>query len=374
MKKTPKPKPGPAPTDLALFDRYPRLKETLPHVSLAELPTPVERIEALDLPQLYVKRDDLSGSVYGGNKLRKLEFLLGDALAQGAKEVLTFGCAGSNHATATALYAQKVGLRSINMLLPQPNAHSVRRNLLLSAAYGAELHFYPSSKVVPIGVYAQMLEHRRHQGARPVIIPAGGSSPLGTLGYVNAAFELARQVEAGDLPEPSRIYVAAGTLGTSAGLIVGLKAAGLQTVVHAVRVTDERFVNRDRLMNLCRETAEFLRTADAEFPQIEIRESDCLIRHECFGEHYALYTPQSVEAVHLFEDAAHIKLEGTYTGKAAAMLIADAHAGHIQHAPVLFWNTYNSRDVSPLIQDIDYHQLPHHFHRYFEEDVQPLDR
>ena len=129
---------------IPLFEQYPLLQEKLPYISLGEFPTPIQRLDQLGaklkIGQLYIKRDDLSGKIQGGNKIRKLEFILGSALRSGAKEVITFGGAGSNHALATAIYAQQVGLKSISMLMPQPNANYVRRNLAMSHYYGAELH------------------------------------------------------------------------------------------------------------------------------------------------------------------------------------------------------------------------------------------
>ena len=137
---------------IPLFEHYHLLAHKLPYVSLGEFPTPVQKLNQLGrqlgLDNLFIKRDDLSGKVYGGNKIRKLEFLLGDALRIGAKEVLTFGSAGSNHALATAIYARQLGLKSISMLVPQPNAHYVRRNLLMSYHCGAELHLYSNIRFI----------------------------------------------------------------------------------------------------------------------------------------------------------------------------------------------------------------------------------
>ena len=362
----------------ALFDQFPRLRETLPHVFLAEMPTPIERLErlaeAVGAGALYIKRDDLSAREYGGNKVRKLEFLLADALRQGAREVMTFGCAGSNHATATAIYARQLGLHAISMLLPQPNAHSVRRNLLMSHRHGAEIHLYKNARGVSAGVILQQMRHRIMTGRKPCVIPAGGSSALGTAGYVNAAFELRGQIEKRLMPEPDRIYVAAGTCGTAAGLMLGLRAAGLRTQVIPVRVTAESFVNVTRILGLIEETNALLHKSDASFPLVRFEEADVSLRHDCYGEQYALYTRESVEAVRLMRDTQGIPIEGTYTGKACAALIADARQGLIGAKTVIFWNTYNSRDFSREIADIDYHDLPDACHSYFEDDVQPLDR
>src|SRR4030042_4466207 len=126
---------------IPLFKHHPLLKDKLPYISLGEFPTPVQKLnqvgKTLGLDQLYVKRDDLRSKLCGGSKVRKLEYLLGQALRTQVKTVLTFGNAGSNHALATAIYAKRLGLKCISMLLPQPNASFVRTNLLMGYYFGA---------------------------------------------------------------------------------------------------------------------------------------------------------------------------------------------------------------------------------------------
>ena len=329
---------------------------------------------ALELEHLYVKRDDLSGALYGGNKVRKLEFLLGKALEEGRKAVLTFGGAGSNHALATAIYAREVGLRSVSMLVPQPNAQSVRRNLLMSFQAGAELHYSRSMSRVAVAALYQCCRHRQRDGVFPMLIPPGGSSPVGMIGFVNAALELAHQVEAGDLPEPDRVYAASGTMGTAIGLLLGLKAAGLRSRVVAVRVTAPQFSSLRKARRFFRAANTLLHKADPSFPVMAFPESDFEFRHEFYGEQYGLYTEVGLRAVQRVQEAENIKLEGTYTGKTFAALLADAEAGRLRDKTVVFWDTYNSRDLTAEIADVDYHALPPAFHRYFEEEVQPLDR
>ena len=371
---------------IALFKAYPQLEGKLPYVSLGEFPTPVQRLgqlsECLGIRILYMKRDDLSGKVYGGNKVRKLEFLLGDALRAKVKEVLTFGGVGSNHALATAIYAQQVGLRSISMLMPQPNAHYLRRNLLMSHYCGAELHLLRSARLdsrggmpmVFLGTMSQLLRHRLRYGSFPKVIPVGGSSPLGTVGFVSAAFELKEQIMKGEIPEPDYIYVASGSMGTAAGLVLGLRAANLRSQLISVRVNGENFVNTKGMVKLIGKTNRLLCSLDSSFPMIDISEADIHIRHDFFGQRYALFTKEGIEAIARVKECAGIKLEGTYTGKTMAALIDDAKNGGLQDKVVLFWNTANSRDFSDVISTIDYHSLPRCFHRYFEEEVQPLDR
>jgi len=370
---------------IPLFEEYPPLREKLAHVPLGELPTPVQKLERLGaelgISQLYIKRDDLSGKVYGGNKPRKLEFILGNALRSGAREVIALGGAGSNHALATAIYAQRVGLKSISMLMPQPNARYVGRNLLMSYHCGAELHLCGAelesarnSPLVYLATMYQFLRCRLKSGRFPQIIPPGGSSPTGTTGFVNAAFELRKQITNGEMPEPEYIYVACGTMGTAAGLILGLKAARLESRVVPVRVTSEKFVNARGMIELINKTSSLLNSLDASFPGFGFSAADIDIRHDYFGKRYALFTKEGMEAVSLMREREGIKMDGTYTGKTLAALIDDAKSGSLRGKTVLFWNTLNSRDFSDAISSIDYHSLPRGFYRYFEEKVQPLDR
>jgi len=363
-----------------LFSCYPGLTGKVPHMTLGALPTPVERLQALEetlggtSARLYVKRDDLSGSPYGGNKVRKLEFLLARAVSRGYKEVLTFGGAGSNHALATGLYARPLGLKSISMLIPQPNAYSVRKNLLLSQRAGIELHLGSGMAGVALATLQLLCVHRFRTGRFPYLIAPGGTSAVGMIGFVNAAFELKAQIERGEMPEPDVLYAASGTMGTVIGLLLGLKAAGLKTKVAAVRVTEARFSSVGKAARFFRATNKLLHEAAPSFPLLPFPLQDFQFIHDFYGEAYGLYTPEAVEAVRLAADTSPLRLEGTYTGKTFAALLTDARAGRLEGKTVLFWNTHNSLDLSGEISGMDYHELPKPFHRYFEEDVQPLDR
>jgi D-cysteine desulfhydrase len=363
---------------LPLFKDYPRLAGQLPHVSLGRFPTPVEKLEqvgnAIGLNHLYIKRDDLSGDIYGGNKVRKLEFLLGDAQRRNAKEVITFGFAGSNHALATALYANQLGLGSTSLLLPQVNAHYVRRNLLASHYFKADLRFYKNWTLLGLGLLHQLLRRRVKHGTFPRVIPGGGSCPLGVCGYVNAALELKAQIVAGELPEPDFIYVPLGSMGTAVGLTLGLKAAGLKCRIIAVRVIEKRLANAKKMARLFQDTASFLRKLDPAFPNLLLHEVDWTIRDDCLGSGYACFTDKAMKAASLMREQAGIILNGTYSAKAFSALLDDAGNQALSGKTVLFWNTYNSRDLSKFAAEVDYHRLPEAFHRYFEEDVQPLDR
>ncbi len=396
---------------IQLFREFPVLEKKLPHVALATLPTPVEKLTAvgnrINLPDLYIKRDDLSGKTYGGNKVRKLEFLLGEAFRKKSREVFTFGFAGSNHALATAIYAQRLRLQCTSLLLPQVNAHYVRRNLLAGFHYNARLcscknfaHLFwvllckslagrikhgktsmriPTGGSCPVGIlgnvngaFESLLGIIKH-GKAPMLIPAGGSCPHGVIGYVNGAFELREQISAGRLPEPDRIYVPMGSMGTSTGLILGLKAAGLKSRVIPIRVIEKKIAGPKKMMRLARNTLSLLWKLDPSFPRVQLSKEDFVVRDDCLGPGYAQFTDQSVKAANLMKKETGITLNGTYSAKAFSALLKDARKQILSGKVVLFWNTYNSRDLSSVVKNLDYRELPQSFHHYFEEEVQPLD-
>ena len=363
---------------IPIFDNYPALKEKIPHIQLGEFPTPIRHLKELGkeigADYLYLKHDGLSGPIYGGNKIRKLEFLLGDALRKGAKAVLTFGFAGSNHALATAVNAQRVGLHCISILLAQPNARYVQRNLFLSHVHGAEIHHFKNKFTAYIPTTMILLPKRLKQGKFPYIIAPGGSSPLGIIGYINAAFELKEQITGGLVPEPDTIFVPFGTMGTAVGLTIGLKATGLKARLVPVRVVDEHYGNKEKFIELFNRTRTLILSLDPSFPRMEIPDDEPAIQHDFFGGEYARFTEQGMAAIDLMAKSEGIQLEGTYTGKTMAALIDYAKDHGKKEEVILFWNTYNARDFSDAIKGIDYHQLPRGFHRYFEADVQLLDK
>jgi len=363
--------------DLPLFKRYPRLVGRVPHLSFGEFPTPVEKIDslckALGVQNLYIKRDDLSAKLYGGNKIRKLEFILAHARTRGVREVMTYGAVGSNHALATAVWAHELGMKSISMLTPQMNARYVRQNLLLGQQFGARLCVFRGQWALRLGLFFQNARSFFQYGSLPLCVPRGGSSPLGTLGFVNAAFELREQIDAGEVPEPELIYVTLGSMGTAVGLILGLKAAGLHTRVVPVRVVPDFIANEKKAVKLFRRTNSLLASLDPSFPILLLPRHELRIRHEFFGDGYAHFTEEGMEAVKLMESVAGIRLEGTYTAKTFAALIADARNNHIGDRVVVFWNSCDANDHSDLLEKADYRTLHRSFHHYFENDVQVLD-
>jgi len=363
---------------IPLFTRYHELATALPYLELGTFPTPVKAMSKLGsetgIPGLMIKCDDVSGSLYGGNKVRKLEFLLAKAVQGGYREVLTYGGAGSNHALATALYAESLGIRCISILGPQPNARNIPKTLLMSLKAGAELHYYGNYRSFSAATKRILVERKNASGQFPMVIPVGGTTPLGTAGFVNAGLEIAEQITAGELDEPDVIYVALGSMGTAVGIALGLRAAGISAKVIAIALLGKERSNLENCSKLYERTASLLNSNDKAFPLLGRETMNMEVRQEFGGKMYGLYTPEGADAVSRMRDLEGITLEGTYTGKALAALISDAEAKKLSGKKVLFWNTYNSKDFSSEIADVDYHKLPKALHKYFDGDYQQLDQ
>lgn len=317
-----------------LFRRWPSLIGRLPQISLGSWPTPVEPLDpffADGRGDVWIKREDLSSSHYGGNKVRKLEFLL----AGSDKAIVTFGATGSHHVLATAIHGRRCGRPCIGLLVPQPHSeHHERVNKLIRQLCAATipLSFSGRSAVEsfpgPLRLAALL-----KKGAQ-VIVP-GASSPRGTLGYVAAGIELAEQIEEGLCPKPSRIYLPLGTGGTAAGLALGLGLMGVQTEIRAVRVASPLTGNSTFLQWLARATFQLLKKSGMEksMPHLNIS-----IEHNFIGDGYGHVTASAEEAVHL-ADGFRLSLETTYTGKTMAALLADRKAGELK-GPTMLLNTY----------------------------------
>lgn len=321
----------------ALVDRFPRVG-TLPHVALCDLPTPLEPF-GLDVAagSLRIKRDDVTARAYGGNKARKLEYLLGDAVSRGCRAVITFGAYGSNHALATAVHARALGLEPHAVLSPQAPGPFAARTLRAHAGIGTVLHPVEGWDGTREAVRVRR-ELLARDGVEPAVVPMGGTNALGAVAYVAAAFELGEQL-GGELPDV--IYVPAGTVGTAVGLAVGLAALGAATRVEAVRVTPREVCDIPIAERLAYETVALVRSVAPEFPALDWPALRFTMRDEYFEPGYGVVTPETTQVVEAARDAG-ASLETTYTGKALLALVDDARAGRVDREDVVFWNTYNS--------------------------------
>ncbi|MFZ5954571.1 MAG: 1-aminocyclopropane-1-carboxylate deaminase/D-cysteine desulfhydrase [Candidatus Dependentiae bacterium] len=371
-------------TQLPLFNHYQELRK-IPHISLCSLPTPVQELSNTNdelKSSIFIKRDDLSGAkdvegnhYYGGNKPRKLEFELGQALHNHAGTVITFGGVGSNHALATSEYAKILGLKCIALLNSQPNSKNVQNNLLLHKKNETELFEYPDDQTRKVHTLTKWSDIKNNTGEFPYLIFPGASTPLGTVGFVNAAFELKEQIDKHLLPEPDYIYVPCGSFGTTIGLTLGCKAAGLKSHVVGICVIPEKFpgMYKQYAQLFFKQVNDFIHTQDQNFPVMELTDSDLTLRTEFTGSQYGLFTSQGQEALHLVKEKENITLDGTYTAKAFAALINDIKSGNRANKNILFWNTYCGLDFSNQTREIDFTTLPVCLHKYFTNPVQPLD-
>ena len=358
------------PSEHPIFSRCPALRERLPHVPLGDFPTPVEKLDALGrqlgVRELWVKRDDRTSSAYGGNKVRKLEFLLGDALRMGAREVVTMGAAGSNHALATTIHAARLGMPTTLFLTPQPASDRVRGNLLLDLIHGANVLPAVDSDDARAQAQAHVEMRRAEDGVVSYLIPLGGTNPTSVAGMTDAGLELVMQAFQGECLLPDVVYVAMGSMGTAAGIALGLAISRVATEVRAVRVTPESLSSAEALFELVEDTRDLMCALDSACDCTVDISVNATIVDDFFAPGYGAFDPRVADAVALAREHGLV-LDDTYTGKAFAALIADAAAGALAGARVLFWDTFNSYDLTPRIQQADFHRLPEEFHRYFME-------
>jgi D-cysteine desulfhydrase family pyridoxal phosphate-dependent enzyme len=301
--------------------------QSVPRIPLAFLPTPLVEAPrlaaAIGGPKLWIKRDDLTGFGFGGNKIRGLEFLLADALAQGADTLVTGAAPQSNYVRATAATAARAGLKMVAVYSGTPPVQ-VQGNFRLTQLLGADIRFTgdPDRVSVDGAIEAIGLELRA-AGRRPYTIPRGGASVLGTFGYVLAARELAEQCAAQHIV-PDAIVLATGACGTQAGLLAGVCALQLPWRVEGFTVSRTVDEVRTRVQTLAQAAIERLGLSKTVAPH------DVIVHGGFIGLDYGVPTPEGAEAIRLAARCEGIFLDPTYTGKALAGLLAFSRAGHFR--------------------------------------------
>ena len=292
--------------------------------------------------EVWVKDDGAYGSIYGGNKVRKLEWILPDAAARGRRTIVTVGALGTNHGLATALYARERGMRCAVALVDQPVDDHVRRQLVRLERSGARLYKTRGRLRTYAAAPWIMLRHADPRRLRlPYFLTVGGSTPVGCTGFVEAALELAEQVEEGVLPEPSHVVVPLGSGGTAAGLAAGLRLAGLRTRVVGIVVNDKTPVGASVVAKLASRTLDLLRRHGAPVHGT-IEPGDLDAETAWLGAGYGHPTP---EAERTRADAAkqeQLELDPVYTAKAMAGLLDLRAQGRFGDGPVLFWQSHDT--------------------------------
>lgn len=316
----------------------------LERVRLGNGPTPVRQLTELgdvggEAP-VWIK-DDGAYSDVGGNKARKLEWLLADARRRRKRTVLTGGALGTNHGLATATFASRLGMRTILVLVPQPETEHVRAQLARLRSCGAELHLAPGFATSYL-LAAWLIAARTGRGqGSPYRIPPGGSNALGSIGYVEAAFELAGQIERGELPEPSHVVVALGSGGTSAGLLAGMGLAGMRSRLVCILVSDIIRMDARRITARAKRTLVLVERHGADVGGASPSPDDLTVEEDWLGRGYGHSTEAGERAIRLFAERAHVTLEPVYTAKAVAALLDLNRRGAFGTGPVLYWHTYS---------------------------------
>ncbi len=311
--------------------------ETLPRARVALLPTPLHPLrnmaQSLGMRALWLKRDDLTGISFGGNKTRKLEYVVGDALAEGADTLVTVGGVQSNHCRQTAAFAAAKSLRCI-LLLAGEEPQRPTGNVLLDRLFGAELKFYPGEPPLALDRYLLgVVETLEDLGLHPYAIPAGAFMPLGVLAYAAAMQELVDQMQSVGV-EFGRVVLAVGTGGTYAGLLLGAELLDLDidiigiSVLRTADALTERI--RDMLERVC-----------SEYPEFATRVRRPITVTDSFlGPGYGVLDAPTRLAVRSFAATEGIVFDPVYTGRAAAGLVHMLSSGELDATvPTVFWHT-----------------------------------
>lgn len=314
-----------------------------PRVKLAHLPTPLEPMERLSKelggPKLWIKRDDCTGLSTGGNKTRKLEFLMGEALRQGADTIITQGATQSNHARQTAAAAARLGL-ACHILLEDRTGFATREyklngNVLLDNLHGAHISHRPSGADMNAEMES-VAAALRDKGKKTYIVPGGGSNPTGALGYANCALELVAQANEMGL-RIDHIVQATGSTGTQAGLVAGLCAINANIPVLGISVRAPKQKQEEAVFALAARTAELVGAPGA------VRREHIAANSDYVGQGYGIPTEGMVEAVTMLAQMEGVLLDPVYTGKGMAGLIDLVRkGGFAKDANVVFLHTGGS--------------------------------
>lgn len=357
--------------NIPLYDVLPGIEKNIKRIELVSNETPVEIMKNLQKKinsqaNLFIKRDDLTNPIYGGNKARKLEFTMADILVKGSKRIITGGGLGSHMTVAISAFAKQFNIPVDIVLIKQPVNEHVKSNLLLDKYFGANMEYSSNYISFAADIAKKYAEGWTKDNKMPYIILPGDSNPLSDLGYVNAAFEMRKQIQEGKMPEPDYIFLAAGSCGTMAGLVAGLRLAGLKTKVVGVQVSDGFFTNENTVSGLANKTLEFIaKNSCVKTSSMKIKENDFIMLHNYLGEGYGYSTSEAESTLELLKKTENINLDITYTAKAMAAMIDFAKLPENSNKNIVFLNTYNSNDLSKESEAVNYLDLPKEFRKLF---------
>jgi D-cysteine desulfhydrase family pyridoxal phosphate-dependent enzyme len=304
---------------------------SVPRLRFAHLPTPVETLprlcDALGGPRLLIKRDDQTGLAFGGNKTRKLEFLVAEAREQGAKTLISGGALQSNHCRQTAAAAARFGFECI-LVLTGDKSQRASGNLLLDQLFGAEI-VYVADRKDRDGILQETFNRATNEGKKPYLVPYGGSNATGALGYAFAIKELSDQNVSADW-----IVFASSSGGTQAGLLLGQRIFGFSGRVLGISVDESEEWLTGEVSKLASATSEKVGE------RIEFTPADVLVNANYCGAGYGIVTERERETIHMFASSEGLLLDPVYTGRAAAGMIDLIRTGFFKtNETVLFLHT-----------------------------------
>jgi L-cysteate sulfo-lyase len=331
-----------------------------PRIHLAHLPTPLEHLpnltRELNGPEVWIKRDDCTGMSTGGNKTRKLEFLMAEARDQGADIVLTQGATQSNHARQTAACAAKMGI-DCHILLEDRTGktdhdYNDSGNVLLDYLHGATVEYRPATPDMNAEL-AAVVTKLKSDGRKPYFIPGGGSNPVGALGYVNAAMELIGQANNIGL-RIDHVVHATGSAGTQAGLITGLAATRSGVPLLGIGVRAPRAKQEENVFKLACATADLCGVSGA------VRREDVVANCDYVGSGYGFSTPGSIDAIQTLARLEAILLDPVYTGKGMAGFLDLTRKGFFKKGQnVVFIHTGGSVGLFGYVDDFGFSRSRH---------------
>ena len=306
-------------------------------INIAHLPTPIEKLnrlsQQLEGPEIYLKRDDLTGVAMTGNKIRKLEFLLAAAQKGKSDVLITCGGAQSNHARATAVVAAKAGMKS-HLVLRHSSEDDNDGNLLLDRLVGAEVQFINQQEYESVDeIMSNIASDYAAKGMKSYIIPEGGSNALGSLGYVLAMKEIAEQMKALQL-QFDHFICAVGSGGTLAGMLLGKNYFDLKCQLHGINVCNDATFFKKRVM-------EIIQNAGREFGfDDNLSKNHINIIDGYVGKGYSISSQSEIDLIKKIACLEGVILDPVYTGKAMLGLVDQIHQGRFtKHEKILFWHT-----------------------------------
>lgn len=351
-----------------LFEKIPELK-VIKRVSLGIFPTPIQRLSTLEdqlenKANIYIKRDDLTSNIYGGNKVRKLEFTLAQILDKKSTRIITGGGIGSNMTLAISAFAKKYNISVNSVLFEQPLNKHVKNNLLLNSFFDNDICYCKNYFGLSIRLLERFIFYTIKDKKPPYLIIPGDSNPLSNLGYVNAVFELKKQIEENILPEPDYIFVSAGSCGTTAGLLAGVKLVGLKSKIIGVRVSEPIVANKKNIIKMANKTLKYISTYTNSNSFNFVNNNDLDVLANYLGKGYGYPIPKLDETIRFLQEKENIKLDPTYTAK-TMLALTDFVRNSDKKYNILFINTLNSVDFNNEIEKIKLVNLPKEFHRFF---------